>query len=1223
MVLRNFKSYAGTQIIGPFHESFSAVVGPNGSGKSNVIDSLLFVFGYRANKMRQGKLSELIHNSKDYPNLESCSVEVHFVEINDSGDSSEYIPNTELIIKRSAFRNNTSRYFINERVSSYTEVTDLLRNKGIDLDHKRFLILQGEVESISQMKPKALNDHDDGLLEYLEDIIGTSQYKEPIENASIELEKATEVKQEKLNRMKIVEKELKSLEVKNNTSRIGKKLEADEYLREENEHIKKQNMYFQIKKLESIKSKEIAFKKLNNLKEQLEGEKEKNSETSQKIKELERKHKKLSQTLAEVNKKVLQVKKEEEAIDTADIKLQFELKHINGRIKKIKERKRAAIKKIGDSKRDFINCEAVLEKCEIKINEDEKTLEVEEKKLEKIREDLEGKTKELRSKIDEKQKELIPWNEKINQKQIEIDVIKSRMKILNDKENAYDGQLKAFKNIVNMLSESQVAKQEQLPSLVEQKDFLIDEINTLEKEIEQDALKDSELLSKYQQAQLKQSEAESTMNNAKARNKVIQAIIRQKELGLIHGIHGRLGDLGSIDAKYDVAISTACPQLEHIIVDTIETAQQCIKFLRDNNVGRATFMALNSIKKESMHGISTPENVPRLFDLITPKDPIYSQAFYNNLRNTLVAKDLDQARRVGMGQVRWRVVTLKGDMVEKSGTMSGGGKRVSRGAMGSSIYDDPISPEKLQKLNDVLRRAQEELYQFRQRLKVKEDTLEKDKIELPRIETEIAKLEMDLESLESQIQDGKKRYTQFKQTAPLTKEEKEQLASYKSEIEILKEDMVKLESDSQAIRKDIDEFHQKVLEAGGTRLRIQNSTVESIKNVIEEYLQNKSRTLVAKDKAEKDQIKAEKEVERLEIEQESVAEEYKLGVSKIEENAKLISEVDSKKEAIDEEKTGIETQIEEVKVEMEQISESINDMKALELDLTNKIYDQQQQFKGCEKHEGHWDNQLKTLALKDVYEDKEARSGNEDMMDEYEIEDEQNEALVTYSREELEDQDLKELENAISAAQNKLKHTTPNLGVIVEYRKKNKDFLKRKKEFDNVSDNHAKIKKDYDELKQTRHFKFMEGFSAISYKLKEMYQMITLGGNAELELVDNLDPFAEGIIFSVMPPKKSWKNISNLSGGEKTLSSLALVFALHHFKPTPLYVMDEIDAALDFRNVSIVANYIKERTKDAQFIIISLRNNMFEMADRLVGIYKTHDCTKSITINPDAINMPS
>jgi structural maintenance of chromosome 4 len=109
----------------------------------------------------------------------------------------------------------------------------------------------------------------------------------------------------------------------------------------------------------------------------------------------------------------------------------------------------------------------------------------------------------------------------------------------------------------------------------------------------------------------------------------------------------------------------------------------------------------------------------------------------------------------------------------------------------------------------------------------------------------------------------------------------------------------------------------------------------------------------------------------------------------------------------------------------------------------------------------------------------------------------------------------------------------------------------------------------------------------------------------------------------VRPPKKSWKNIANLSGGEKTLSSLALVFALHHYKPTPLYVMDEIDAALDFKNVSIVANYIKERTKNAQFIIISLRNNMFELADRLVGVYKTDNCTKSITIDPRAFGVAS
>ncbi|RIB28479.1 RecF/RecN/SMC N terminal domain-containing protein [Gigaspora rosea] len=164
-------------------------------------------------------------------------------------------------------------------------------------------------------------------------------------------------------------------------------------------------------------------------------------------------------------------------------------------------------------------------------------------------------------------------------------------------------------------------------------------------------------------------------------------------------------------------------------------------------------------------------------------------------------------------------------------------------------------------------------------------------------------------------------------------------------------------------------------------------------------------------------------------------------------------------------------------------------------------------------------------------------------------------------------------------------------------------YKSRVKDLEEVTSIRNECKRQYDELRKLKLEEFMYGFTLISQKLKEMYQMITLGGNAELECCDSLDPFSKGIIFS-------------------TLSSLALVFVLHYYKPTPLYVMDEIDAALDFRNVSIVANYIKERTKNAQFIIISLRNNMFELADRLVGIYKINNMTKSITISLRDIIIP-
>ncbi|GJN14825.1 hypothetical protein PR202_gb01690 [Eleusine coracana subsp. coracana] len=226
--------------------------------------------------------------------------------------------------------------------------------------------------------------------------------------------------------------------------------------------------------------------------------------------------------------------------------------------------------------------------------------------------------------------------------------------------------------------------------------------------------------------------------------------------------------------------------------------------------------------------------------------------------------------------------------------------------------------------------------------------------------------------------------------------------------------------------------------------------------------------------------------------------------------------------------------------------------------------------------------------------------------------------------------DMKSAMEMVALLEAQLKDLSPNLDSMAEYRTKARLYGEHVDELNATTQERDDLKKLYDGLRKRRHSiclnvcivcyfrldEFMTGFNIISLKLKEMYQMITLGGDAELELVDSLDPFSEGVVFSVRPPKKSWKNIANLSGGEKTLSSLALVFALHHYKPTPLYVMDEIDAALDFKNVSIVGHYVKDRTKDAQFIIISLRNNMFELADRLVGIYKTDNCTKSITINP-------
>ncbi|KAI9916691.1 hypothetical protein PsorP6_017043 [Peronosclerospora sorghi] len=211
MQLENFKSYAGKVEIGSFHKYISAVVGPNGSGKSNVIDALLFVFGKRASNLRLKKVSKLVHRSADFPDLDMAIVSVFFHEIIDAEEgeaASEIIdneanyvvvPNSEFCVTRTATNSNVSKYFINGNPSNFTRATQLLQDKGINLNNNR------EVEQIAMMKSKgAEGTNEDGLLEYLEDIIGSNVYAEPTDRVWDEVEQCNDTRGEKVNHVKRV-----------------------------------------------------------------------------------------------------------------------------------------------------------------------------------------------------------------------------------------------------------------------------------------------------------------------------------------------------------------------------------------------------------------------------------------------------------------------------------------------------------------------------------------------------------------------------------------------------------------------------------------------------------------------------------------------------------------------------------------------------------------------------------------------------------------------------------------------------------------------------------------------------------------------------------------------------------------------------------------------------------------------------------------------------------
>ncbi|KDQ18233.1 hypothetical protein BOTBODRAFT_29575 [Botryobasidium botryosum FD-172 SS1] len=1242
MVLVNFKSYKGRQEIGPFHKSFSAIVGPNGSGKSNTIDALLFVFGYRASKMRQGRLSELIHNSSaaddgddgDGSVIDFCSVEVHFREIIDlpGPDAYEVVPRSNLVVARTAYQNNTSKYTINDRPSNFTEVTTLLKERGIDLDHKRFLILQGEVESIAQMKPKAPSEHEDGLLEYLEDIIGTSKYKAPIEESSLEVERLNEERVERLNRLKIVEREKGGLE--------AKKKEAEDFLRDQNALVRAQSLLAQHNLWLIQTSANEIMGTIESLQEEMEEERDRNKETIAESEELKQEYEQRVAAFEVVKKETEKLVKNLAVHEKAEVQFQEKKKHLISKRKKLEKALNEDRHAQTEAESWIDNHQEKIEKCKAELEELEASLETEEAELESIRDGLKDKTEVFHAQIEAKQKELEPWNAKISEKQAVVDIATNEKALLSDKIAAVQTAVQKAAEALEALKTDAAAKDAELEELGNEQATLTEEVEEKTKRLQKFDNEIQRLRGKVSSSRQKTDEARASQAANTSQNAVLDSLQRLKAAGRIHGFHGRLGGLGTIPEKYDVAVSTACPALNNLVVDTVDQGQACIEYLRKQNVGRASFIVLDKLPTDNpaLKKIDTPENVPRLFDLIKLKEPRFAPAFFKGLGNTLVADDLEQANRIAYGQRRWRVVTLAGQLIDTSGTMSGGGTRVAKGGMSSKLASDAVPPEVLRQYEKETGDAEAELEKLVAERKVFQGELDAVNKKIPEVGIAVSKVELDIQTTAKRMAEAEKRVKELKSQSKPNTGDLKRIQELEGEITAASKEADKLREKSGKIDDEIKSLQNKILEIGGVRMRSQKAKVDGIKGMIDLATEQLTKSEVGKAKSEKDVQKLAKSIESNEGALEELNEELEKLESDFAECAEDVAAVRKLVEEVQDKADSAKQELAEMKVELDEKMGLMNDFRAKEMEIKRQLEEAEKSRKHHDQKIKHWQDYHDQLELQEIDEDEDEENGPEAHEDaeasepKAKVKSEEGAEpaakhqktsasfeLEIFDAKFLSRQKINDLTADVALLEDKLKRGKPNLNVLAEYRRRETEFLDRAKDLEKVTENRDAQKKRYDELRKARLEEFMAGFNTISSKLKEMYQMITLGGNAELELVDSMDPFSEGIIFSVMPPKKSWKNISNLSGGEKTLSSLALVFALHVFKPTPLYFMDEIDAALDFRNVSIVANYIKDRTKNAQFIIISLRNDMFELSHRLIGIYKTSNATRSISIDNRAL----
>uniref|UniRef100_A0A182W7U1 Structural maintenance of chromosomes protein n=1 Tax=Anopheles minimus TaxID=112268 RepID=A0A182W7U1_9DIPT len=1187
----NFKSYAGHVTLGPFHQRFSAIIGPNGSGKSNVIDSMLFVFGYRAQKIRSKKLSVLLHNSSKYPNTNSCTVGVHFKQIIDREDGSfDEVPNSAFVVARTAFRDNSSYYTIDNKRVHFKEVSKLLKQHGIDLDHNRFLILQGEVESIAMMKAKAQTENECGLLEYLEDIVGTTRYKQPLVKINERVDSLNEERTEKHNRCKLAEREMKDLEKPRN--------EAVEYLKLENTLTRVKNQ--QIQKYISEQQRKIG--EFSTERDQAAEILAKHDETYESLK---------AERIQKENLVKEEIKQYDELVSAKESKETLlknsldKFAKVQANMRATNERRKKTMDQIVAEKNRLKELHAVPEKNQKEIEESQQKIESltkqkaeVESKLTANLATLQDETKVLLEAKEKLQTQLIELKREVDESKSALTIAESELKICQHDEIMEQRKLESLRYSYEETEKDLEEKQARLKMLEEALPTTRAELETATQKLQANRNEEKEQRQALRSVQGKLQESMAAMQSTRSQGKVLDALMRQKNEGRIPGILGRLGNLGGIDTRYDVAISTCCGTLDHIVVETTDTAKTCIEFLKHHDIGRASFIALEKMQhfERNCHTrIQTPENVPRLFDLIHVEDQRVLPAFYFALRDTLVAENLDQGQRIAYGRQRYRVVTLAGDVIETSGTMSGGGRSQQRGRMGTKVQtktsaNEPagISNHEIEQMQIRAQDIQSQINFLQEQQGELEANIQKLTAKLKNQEMELKRMRVDVTSLTQQMPRLKTQLDAQAARVADTHSDPEKVRALEAQVAEYKKAHESSTAKADKLQKEVDRYTGQINEITNSKVKVLQTKINTLGKQIDKLSANISKLTVDIKTSERNVKKSEDKIKSMEAEVETAQDAIRKG---------------------NDERTQLEVEANKLQEELEDMKEAIAKAHEGSSSIKKEIVAlQKREAEGKMKRldQAGWlaTGWLTLLVLKPL-KLHEIPGVTEE------------EPLKEYTEEQLSSYKLPDLQYQISILEEKLNSNKPNLSVIEEFQKKQEAYLRRVTVLEEITAKRNEMRQLYDDVRKKRFTEFMRGFHIITKKLKEMYQMITLGGDAELELIDSMDPFNEGIVFSVRPPKKSWKMISNLSGGEKTLSSLALVFALHYYKPSPLYVMDEIDAALDFKNVSIVAHYIKERTKNAQFIIISLRSNMFELSDYLVGIFKVSDCTNSVTIEND------
>ncbi|OEF98565.1 chromosome segregation protein SMC [Desulfuribacillus alkaliarsenatis] len=1160
--IRGFKSFADKTEL-EFPKGITAVVGPNGSGKSNISDAVRWVLGEQSAKSLRGqKMEDVIFAGSD------SRKPINYAEVTlvlDNESQTIPIDYTEIAVTRKVYRSGESDYFINNQSCRLKDITELFMDTGLGKEAYS-IIGQGRIEEVLSTKSEERR----GIFEEAAGIIKYKARKR-------EAEKRLEETEANLVRVYDVMNELEDqIEPLKEASE-----KAQTYLayKSDLKYLDISLLAYQIQQIDS------EWKQLDEDKSVLDDE--------------------LANSVAVLNSK-----------EASHTELKWELTKCDQQIdslqQKFTELSTRLEKALGDEKvlleRKSNNTSLIesleLESKELRLSIEQKThlYKNKEENYNDLKKQFESKEAELKSEINR----LEDYESRLVNQDEQTEALKAEhIEILHQQTSA--------NNQIQHIKQAQEATLKKLSELATQRATIDENLKTVARQItevtttitnnEQELLRLKEDVTNTQQSILNQQNViddsyqellntNQLLESKKGRKKLLLdleaefagyfqgtkeiLLAKKRHASQFQGVRGALVDLIKAPKKYEVAIETALGSaLQNIVVDNDKHAQACIQYLKEKGKGRATFLPISIIKGQAKRyrNVEQVEGFVGYANELINVAQDYRSIIDSLLGNVLIAKDIKTATNIArLVDYRGRIVTLEGDFISPGGSMTGGSQQKKTSSLMSRKNEITSLEKEINDLQNVVNSKSVEHNKHKSGLESLQAQIQQQKAILDQTQNKAIELASKLQKLEQELSYRNENLQMIEQEQHHYNNEQEKYNLTQLEQE---QRLVKLKNEQQQIEGQLN-THQQQLNEQRAQQHTTSSKVTDYKIELTKY-QEQLKTL--------DEIRARDitEIQELEKRLQKLTDDI---LARNNQQQEIDTTVNSLKETIEldnEQKANMQRQIDLERVSRQRMQEQLTKQEATIADLTKKTKELEKQIHQIEVKTNRFDVELNN-ALNQLQE-------------EYEISFERaiNEFPLTEDPNVIKTK-VKELKRKIVAL------GEVNTGAIEEYQRVDERYHFLKHQREDLLEAISKLNHVIKEMNVEMEKRFLDSFNLIKDSFSKVFQQMFGGGRASLKLADPENVLTTGIEIFAEPPGKKLQHLSLLSGGERALTAIALLFAILRVSPVPFCILDEVEAALDEANVTRFANYLRKFCDQTQFIVVTHRKGTMESADVLYGV---------------------